>query len=104
MSVFAKKFGLMPAHSRASLIAAEKEARSAVVSKSLDPTFDETLELADVTLDEMLASGLTLQVFDKNSLRSDVLLGEVSVSLPARQMAQSRSSSVGAGASQRILL
>ena len=64
--------------------------QSAVVEKTLDPTFDETLELDVAALDEAIASGLTLTVYDKNMLRFDVNLGEALVPLDALRKKHSK--------------
>jgi len=55
-------------------------AQSSVVAKTLDPTFGEDLELSG-SFGELSAAGLTVEVYDKNAMRFDVLLGSATVSL-----------------------
>ena len=68
----------------------ELEKQSSVVSKSLDPSWDETLEFESVSLDELIAGGLKLTVYDKNTFRFDVNLGEAEVSLEALRKPRSK--------------
>ena len=56
--------------------------RSSVVPKNVNPSFGgEALEFEEMILEDALAGGLMLSVWDKNRMRPDVKLGEVSVSL-----------------------
>jgi uncharacterized membrane protein YhaH (DUF805 family) len=57
------------------------EKQTKVIEKTLDPTWGETLEIEVAALEEAIASGLTLTVYDKNTMRFDVNLGEALVSL-----------------------
>jgi Ca2+-dependent lipid-binding protein len=70
--------------------AGSAEKQSAVVEKTLEPTFNETLELDVGTLDAAIESGLTLTVYDKNMLRFDVNLGEAVVPLDALRKKQTK--------------
>ena len=67
-----------------------EEKQSAVVEKTLEPTFNETLELDVGTLDAAIESGLTLTVCDKNMWRFDVQLGEAMVPLDALRKKQTK--------------
>ena len=58
----------------------ERTTQSSVVAKTLEPMFSEDLEFFG-TFGELSAAGLTLEVYDKNAMRFDVLLGSVTVSL-----------------------
>jgi len=58
----------------------ERTAQSSVVAKTLDPTFGEDLELCG-SFGELSAAGLIVEVYDKNAMRFDVLLGSATVSL-----------------------
>ena len=53
---------------------------------TLSPTFDETLEFRGI-FGEMATSGVAFELFDKDLLKADDLLGEVHVSLEALQSA-----------------
>lgn len=57
------------------------ERKSRVVSRSLDPVWNETFEFAEQTLEELLQRGLRLAVFDKDTFTKDDPLGEIVVSL-----------------------
>jgi len=64
----------------------ERTVQSSVVAKTLDPTFGEDLELSG-SFGELSAAGLTLEVYDKNAMRFDVLLGSTTVSLDGLKQA-----------------
>ena len=55
--------------------------KSKVLKKTLNPVWDETLTLAQQSLGDVLAAGLTLKVMNHDMLSSDNELGEVKVSL-----------------------
>jgi len=60
-----------------------------VVSKTLDPEFNEVLELQG-TLGELVSHGLLFKVFDKDRVTRNDLLGEVHVSLDALRVSRSK--------------
>ena len=68
--------------------------QSQTISKTLDPTWDETLEFMG-TLSDFAASGLRLKVYDEDLLTSDDFLGEAVCSLkplpisPTQQLSKS---------------
>ena len=59
-----------------------QEKKSRVVQRSLDPEWNEVLEL-EGTLEELVSHGLLLKVFDKDTFTKDDPLGEVQVNIDA---------------------
>ena len=62
------------------VLSGEREARGKVVKSSLDPVWDEVVELQG-NLQEFVARGLLLQLYDWDRFDSDDALGDVQVAL-----------------------
>ena len=63
--------------------------KSRVVKATLDPVWNETLELNTASFDDVLRDGLHLKVMDKDTFTKDDPLGEVHVSLEALRASNS---------------